>query len=186
MTRIPRLAVVCLMICLALSIVLRGQTTADERESINSFVQSFYDWYVPKALSDSSVPTPKLALKQRSSVFGPHLAAALREDYAAQPAYPGEIVGLDFDPFLNTQDPCEHYEVGTISHRGHTYSVEVHAICAGKKSTVPNVVAELLLGRTGWEFINFRYPNLVKQYPSSANLLSVLKILREERSKPQK
>ena len=184
--RISGLAIFCLMISLALSIILRGHASGYERESINSFVQSFYDWYVPKALSDSSVPTPDLALKQRSSVFGPHLAAALREDYAAQPAYPGEIVGLDFDPFLNTQDPCEHYEVGTISHRGHTYSVEVHAICAGKKSTVPDVVAELLLDGTGWEFINFRYPNLIKQYPNSVNLLSILKILREERSKPQK
>ena len=97
--RVSRLVVFYLMISVALPSLLRAQTTGDKRESINSFVHSFYDWYIPKALSDSSVPTPELALEKRSSIFGPHLVAALREDYAAQAAYPGEIVGLDFDPF---------------------------------------------------------------------------------------
>ena len=43
------------MICLALPNVLRGEARGDERESIDSFVQSFYDWYVPKALSHSGL-----------------------------------------------------------------------------------------------------------------------------------
>lgn len=182
--RISRIAVCCVMVCLALPTVFRGQTTTSgERESLHAFVQGFYDWYVPKALSDSSVPPSEIALKERSSVFGPQLAAALREDYAAQAKAPGEIVGLDFDPFLNTQDPCERYEVGTGTQKGDTYLVDVYAICSGKKSSVADVVAELLPKGNRWEFINFRYPNQAKQYPNSADLLSILKMQREERRK---
>ena len=185
--KISRITVCCVMVCLALSTGLRGQTTASgERESLYAFVQGFYAWYVPKALSDSSVPASEIALKERSSVFGPQLAAALKEDYAAQAKAPGEIVGLDFDPFLNTQDPCEHYEVGSITQKGDTYLVNVYAICSGKKGSVPDVVPEMLHKNSQWEFINFRYPNQAQQYPNSADLLSILKIQRKERSKAQK
>ena len=183
---ISRLAVYCLTICLVLPTGLVGRASGDERESIGRFVESFYDWYVPQALSHSSVPAPEFALKQRSSVFNPHLAAALREDFAAQAKSPGEIVGLDFDPFLSGQDPCEQYEVGKITQKAGTYSVDIYAICSGKKSSVPDVVAELIHPGTGWEFINFRYPDAAKQFPKSADLLSILKMLREERHKPQK
>ena len=110
----------------------------------------------------------------------------MREDFAAQAKAPGEIVGLDFDPFLNSQDPCERYEVGLITQKGETYLVNVYAICSGKKSSVADVVPEVLHKGSQWEFINFRYPNQAQQYHNSADLLSILRIQREERSKPQK
>jgi hypothetical protein len=51
-------------------------------------------------------------MEKQGSQFESGLLAALKEDVAAQAAAKGEIVGLDFDPFLNTQDPAESYEVG--------------------------------------------------------------------------
>jgi len=172
----------CLVTCLALPMVGRGQSNAE----IHTFVQGFYDWYVANALRNSSFPAAQIALKQRGSLFGARLAAALREDFAAQAATPDDIVGLDFDPFLNTQDSCEHYEAGAIIQQRETYSVEVHAICSGKKSRETAVVAEVIRQGDGWKFVNFRYPDQAKQYPNMADLLSILKMLREDRAKPQK
>ncbi|HUN58157.1 MAG TPA: hypothetical protein VMU41_08580, partial [Candidatus Binataceae bacterium] len=182
--RISRLAACGVMICFALSSLLSAQARAEEIESAHSFVQRFYDWYVPEALSRSFVSPEELALKQRNSDFAPQLAAALREDLAAQAKSPDEIVGLDFDPFLNSQDPCEHYKVGTITRKGGTYTVRVYAVCSDKQRNAPDVAAELSHWRNGWQFINFRYPNLVKPYPRNANLLSILKALRAQRSAP--
>jgi hypothetical protein len=54
----------------------------------------------------------QIAMEKQGSQFESGLLAALKEDVAAQAAAKGEIVGLDFDPFLNTQDPAESYEVG--------------------------------------------------------------------------
>jgi hypothetical protein len=153
-----------------------GQTTPGEREPLRVFVQEFYNWYVPVALSDSSIPPSEIALKERNSSFGPKLAKALMENYLAQAKSPGELVGLDFDPFLNAQDPCERYEVGTATRKGKIYLVDIYAICSGKKSRTPNVIPELLPKGNQWEFINFRYPNQAKQFPDSADLLSILKI----------
>ena len=42
----------------------------------------------------------------------------LREDAKAQAKVKGEIVGLDSDPFLASYDPCERYEVGTVTQSG--------------------------------------------------------------------
>jgi hypothetical protein len=59
----------------------------------------------PKSLKDGTDTAWNLAIKTKSSVFSPQLALALKEDSAAQAKAEGEIVGLDFDPFLNSQDP---------------------------------------------------------------------------------
>jgi hypothetical protein len=45
----------------------------------------------------------EIVLKSKYA-FSPELASKLKEDLAAQEKSPGEIVGLDFDPFLNAQD----------------------------------------------------------------------------------
>ena len=34
-----------------------------------------------------------------------------------------------------------------------------------------------------WEFVNFYYPNQMKDYPKTANLLAMLKMLEEQRQK---
>lgn len=110
------------------------------------------------------------------------LFEALKEDSDAQAKASGVIVGLDFDPFLNTQDPCEHYEVGGIVQREQTYRAQIFGVCSGKKSEKPDVIAQVERQRGRWIFVNFDYPDLEKQYPNSANLLATLKALEEERS----
>src|SRR5689334_19920193 len=75
------------------------------------FVQRFYDWYVPLAIKSDSTPSWNQVLRYRGSSLSSELVRRLREDADAQAKVKGEMVGLDFDPFLNAQDPCERYRV---------------------------------------------------------------------------
>ena len=80
--------------------------------SSHDLASQFYKWYVPIVISKNSAHSLQIAMEKQGSQFESGLLAALKEDVAAQAAAKGEIVGLDFDPFLNTQDPAESYEVG--------------------------------------------------------------------------
>jgi len=176
--------IICCIVLAILSCFMEAQGQGANSASARDFVQRFYSWYVPQALSERHGPASDLALRYKGSEFSPNLLQALKEDSDAQAKANGDIVGLDFDPFLNTQDPCERYELGKVSQTGSNYSVEVYGVCSGKKNAKPDVVAEV--GRRGshWEFVNFHYPNLMKDCPNSADLLAMLKVLREQRLKP--
>jgi hypothetical protein len=166
----------------------QGRSSHDVEQSCRSFVQGFYDWYVPRAVravnGSAAAPALDLALKQKSSEFGPEILRALREDSEAQAKTVGEIVGLDSDPFLNSQDPRDHYLVGNITPKGDRYWVEVYGMSLGKKGSEPDVVPELILKDGRWLFINFHYPNPSR--PEFENLLSLLKSLRGNRQQHPK
>jgi hypothetical protein len=170
--------VVCCSLLLAifwpLSVLAEGGQSASE--PIRHSVQEFYDWYVPKTLNESSQPAWNQALKQRVAAFSTELFHALEADSEAQVKVTGDIVGLDFDPFLGSQDPCERYQVGKITQNGSTYSVEIYGICSGKKDKKPDVVAELTQKNDRWLFVNF-------DYPQGGNLLAILKSLQKSRQK---
>jgi hypothetical protein len=177
----------CLLLCFAILAfpclpTAKGKTNSNKGvESVRSFVDEFYRWYVPKTLKPQSGPAWNLILKYRSTSLSPDLLQALKEDSDAQAKASGVIVGLDFDPFLNTQDPCEHYEVGEIVQKEQIYQASVLGVCSGKKNEKPDVIAQVEKRNGRWIFVNFAYPNLEKEYPNSANLLETLKALREER-----
>jgi hypothetical protein len=140
--------------------------------SCRRFVQSFYDWYTGNAGTNFEV-----ALREKRSAFSPKLHKALQEDMQAQAKVPGEIVGLDFDPIVNSQDSCEHYVVGSVTRNGDNYRVQVFGICSGKKNAKPDVTVELATNDGQWQFTNFHYT-----YDSSpSNLLAILESLRKER-----
>jgi len=169
---------VLLAICGAIPLLPQAEGWKPTCEkSLVAFVQGFYDWYVPLALKTDATPSEGLALRTRASLFSRELLQALEEDYDAQAKTQGEIVGLDFDPFLASQDPCEHYVVGTIARRGACYRVSIHAVCSGRESREPDVVAELVRRDKTWVFTNFHYPRV------GSDLLGVLRNLREERKK---
>jgi hypothetical protein len=120
------------------------------------FVQGFYDFYLPRLASGAA--EWDAIKRERGASFSPELLAALDQDAAAAAASPDEIVGLDFDPFLATQDPCEHYEVGPESPAGPNHRVEVFAVCGGTRELTPSVVAEIAQRGEAWVFVNFHYP----------------------------
>jgi hypothetical protein len=142
-------------------------------------VQDFYDWYAPRALPDNAEPALEFALKHKAQVFSPELFRQLKEDSEAQDAADGDIVGLDFDPFLNCQDCGDRYVVGGITRKGDSCWVEVYRIRSGTKSQTPVVVPESMHHDGRWRFVDFHYPNPSR--PEFASLLNQLRYLRELR-----
>jgi hypothetical protein len=146
------------------------------QSSAANFVQTFYNWYVPFARADHPHPAFELALKRDSSIFSVELAKALRADAAAQAKVSGEVAGLDCDPFLNSQDPDERYELGKVAQKGNHHLCALHGVSEGKKRPEPVVIAEVEERSGHWIFVNFHSPK-------GGDVLSLLKALSTGRRK---
>ena len=175
--KIVKMLFCCFLLALPFSLRAQSGSEPSASDSVRKFVQGFYDWYVPLALTSGSGPAWNMALKVKGNCFSPELGRKLREDSDAQAKAEGEIVGLDFDPFLNSQDPGRHYRVDKVVPKGGSYFVEIHRVSAGKSEEKITATAEVM-GKNGqWYFVNFLYPN-------GPNLLGVLKALKDDRDKP--
>lgn len=153
-----KLAVICGMLLGLLSPACAATSEGETTQSVRQFVQAFYDWYVPKALSNSPGPPWGAALQARPGNFSTEMASLLRKDIREQAQTKGEISGLDFDPFLSTQDPDDHYRVGNIVKKGESYWVSIYGGSAERLQS-PALVAEVRRADGHWQFTNFRYPN---------------------------
>jgi hypothetical protein len=156
-----------------LSVTLHAEkpSQGNAEQSCRTFVEGFYDWYVPLALH--SVKAYETVLKGKTGFFSPSLVHQLREDYESQ-AHATEITGLDFDPFLNSQDPSDRFLVTSVRAQGKHCSTEVRGIASGTKQE--EIHPELLLAGEKWQFVNFRYTK-------DSDLLGILRSLREEQRK---
>ena len=158
--------------------------SSDPSDSARQFVQKFYDWYIPGILKPSGGKKP-FRWQQRASDFDAKLFRALKADEDAQAKVPGEIVGLDWDPFVANQDPCEHNTAKKVRISGRVYFVDVHNVCNGQEDEKVHVVAEVARENDQWVFVNFRYP-AEQPGEKDSDLLTILKALREDRQKPSK
>jgi hypothetical protein len=151
-----------------------------ESSSCQQFAQQFYDWYVPFTQKRLHMPASDVALQRKAVVFSPQLLRALRIDSEAQARAKGELVGLDFDPFLGSQDPADHYEARQATVKNGTCSVGVWRASptdTAEKMDRPEAVAELKQQNGGWQFVNFTYS------VGGPDLLHQLANLRQERRK---
>jgi len=163
--------------CFIEALCQNAQSPTDAERACRNFVRAFYTWYVPgHGVED--------VLKSRRSALSPELVRMLKEDMEASAKSPDEIVGLDFDPFLNAQDVAERHEIGKATAKRDSFLVEVYGIWSGKKSEKPDVVAEVAFREGHWLFVNFHYGKT--ELPENENLLSVLKALKRERQKHHK
>ena len=170
-------ACTCLFLLLAASaLCAQAPAEQDTRKSCHAFVQNFYDWYLPRALKGGYEDG---VFRRKSALFSPELLRALKEDFEAQAKVKDEIVGLDGDPFLNSQDFSEHFVVENVSVKENTCMAEVRGLQSGKKAEY--VRPELVRNRGRWIFVNFHYAKSEK--PPDENLLGLLKSLRMERQK---
>ena len=149
---------------------------AGQKQAV-AFVQKFYDWYVPIMLKPLKEPSSNVAIAKRGSLFDPPLLKALKEDAEAARNSPGDIVGLDFDPFVNAQDPDHKYVAGEVSESGGLYLVNVYSVRKGKRVAKPDVVAELKPANDSFVFSNFRYG-------TDGDLVQMLKQLADDRAHP--
>jgi hypothetical protein len=160
------------LFCVALVSVPACAQKSDQERAATLAVQRFYDWYVPLAAHADGYA----AVLDSNSILSAELVSALREDYQAQAGDSEYVVGLDFDPFLATQDPCERYVAGNTTTIGQGYLVEVFAICDGQRHAEPDAAAELLRHDGSWTIVNIRYPR------DSTDLLAELHSLANERA----
>ncbi|HEY3900753.1 MAG TPA: DUF3828 domain-containing protein [Chthoniobacter sp.] len=156
-----------------------GAPLLHAEDSPRKFVQDFYDWYVPLGRHTHSQETSDVALKKKSSAFSAELSKALKEDTLAQSKSPGDIVGIDWDPFLNSQEQIDRCVIGNVTSKNGSFRVEVYDILEGKKDKKPNVIAELKQENGHWIFVNFWNPD-------GGNLLSELRELAKSRKKTPK
>ena len=131
---------------------------APSDSSAVAFVRQFYAAYAPRAIAQGLSATDSIIIQQPAA-FAPELLAALRQDAADRAAAKGEIAGLDFEPFLATQDPCQSYEVGEARRTGGSVGVSVYGVCQGKRTPQPVVIAEVTPTAETWQLANVRYPD---------------------------
>ncbi|HEX6533707.1 MAG TPA: hypothetical protein VF041_03870 [Gemmatimonadaceae bacterium] len=131
---------------------------ASSDSSAVAFVRQFYATYAPRAIAQGLSATDSVIVRQPTA-FAPELLTALRQDAVDRAAAKGEIVGLDFEPFLASQDPCERYEVGEAHRAGSSVRVSVYAVCQGKRTPQPVAVAEVTPAAGTWQLANIRYPD---------------------------
>jgi len=162
------------IVALGLNATAHAQS-ADPAASAHGFVDRFYAWYVPLIVSPKGAPGWDIVLTKARTDLSPELNLALKADSDASKKNANEVVGLDFDPFLNSQDPCQHYTVGKAAMGKGVFDVEIR--CVGSKDKQPDLIAEVAQRNGQWMFVNF-------VYPGNGDLLKVLKQLAEERAKP--
>ena len=124
---------------------------------------------------DREVPSWNLALKLKPNAFAAELSRLLRQDSEAQAKVTGEIVGLDFDPLLASQDPSERFVVQNVTRKAGSYRVEVYGISSGQRR-------EVRFNNGHWRFVNFHYDN--DGQPD--DLVSLLKRMSTERHRQQR
>jgi len=159
---------------LSLAVAALQAQEAKREDSVRKFARDFYRWYAPiAAKSDKGTPFA-IAIKQRPSSFSPELLQALHDDAEAQAKAVGEMVGLDFDPFLNSQDPPNHFVIGQINLKNDGYWVDIHTPKSEKVHAKTSVIAVVNQSGGHWVFTNFRFPN-------GGDLLETLQSLKHDR-----
>jgi len=149
--------------------------TADP--SASTFVASFYSWFATPRSAGGGDQTFIRVLEARESTLDAPLLAALREDRAAAGRSPGELVGLEFEPFTANQDPCDAYSLGEATVVGDRVRVPVFSVCNGRRLDGPSVTAEVATREGRWVLANIVYTD-------GDDLLSLLRRQAEARARP--
>ena len=145
----------------------------DAKSRAQAFARSFYDWYT-EAGQDRNV---EVVLLLKKDVLAPELYEALKADAEVTSKAEGELVGLDFDPFLNTQEASQPFDAGTAVAKGDSWWVPL----TDRKSHVLRVTAEVTCAAAGCRIANLHYP--AQELPENENLVSILKVLARDRAK---
>ena len=159
-----------------------GQQVGDAESSCRKFVQAFYDWYVPHLIHGQGNSAYETVLRRKTKLFTSDLHAKLVDDFEASAKNPDEVVGLDFDPFLNSQDPSEKFVVRNVVLKDHTCFASVRGVQSGK--WMERVTPQLVMQSESWQFADFHYAE--SDTAEESSLLSILSNLKKLREVPNK
>jgi hypothetical protein len=165
----------------AVSLIIAGCAKPDgalNADSARRAVDEFYSWYVP--VQKQTGNAFMRAIHERPTLFSAELAAALRADSTASAQSPNEVVGIDGDPFLNAQDPCERYSSDGVAEAGGRYLVQVAGSGGCLAHTTADITVEVTPTNGKLVFTNFIYSSRDKD-----NLISLLAYLDSTRKAPK-
>lgn len=156
------------MLCGGLNVTFNGEylkvgVTAndktDPRPAQAQFVKEFYDNFYPAYKRYMEGNNRKLSdfkkLFEPKNYFTDTLSSLLIDDERRQLAHPGEITGLDFDPFIDAQDDVGKPIVGETKANGAKTLVTVTFSMVPKHK----VLIELSSGQGGLVISNIIYPD---------------------------
>jgi hypothetical protein len=144
--------------------------------SAREYIKTFFDWYVPRSNKDDADWHQTLKLARWD--LSPELARLLRDDAEAQ-AQCRELIGLDFDPFLGTQEPSAQYRFGASEQVGTRFRVKAFRVDETVVENKPDFIAVVARDSDRWYIENFLYPG------ENTDLLSILKSPRAKCTVPR-
>ena len=156
-----------LLVALSMQVQAPTRPAHDSAQTARAAVARFYAWYVPAAAKAAAVDMR--ALHDPRWHFSPALVAALREDSIASVRSPNEVVGLDMDPFVNSQDPCDRYAPTAVRRAGANFLVDVRGSGGCSSHAGPDVTVRVAFQGTTPVFVDFLYPK-----PANDDLLHLL------------
>ena len=160
---------------LSLLIPSLGFSEAKQTDQAKDFVKKFYEVYL-KQKGDLLTAS----LRNQKSSLSPELYALLREDVQANQKAKGEIVGLDFDPFLAGNDPGDIYKTNQIQTKPQSWWVQVLGFYKGQNTPCCEAWVEVVSEKGNLQISNIHYPEW-GSIPENENLKSMLKSLAKER-----
>jgi hypothetical protein len=150
----------------------------DAKSRAQAFARSFYDWYT-EAGQDRNV---EVVLLLKKDVFTPELYEALKADAEVTSKAEGELVGLDFDPFLNAQEAAYTYELGEAVEQAGDFRIPIYGHWGNQAQPQKHhdLTAQVRCAADGCRFVNFHYPK--SKLLLDRDLASVLKALAQQRA----
>ena len=146
------------VLCVASSALQAQVTLRTPADSAQRVVQRFYDWYVARAINPHGRDMVMIAAVEGPLPFDAELVHWLRVDSTARARAVGEIDGLDGDPYLNAQDPCDRYTARSAVRHGASFYVSVRGQGGCTDHAQPDVVVEVVRRAKGWTIVEFRDP----------------------------
>ena len=132
---------------------------ATQNDSARALVQRFYDWYLPREANPRGRDLIMYAAVRGPLPFDAELVRWLRIDSTARARAKDEVVGLDGDPYLNAQDPCDQYSARSAVATDSSVLVSVIGRGGCSQHANPDVVVELARRHGRWTILEFRDPN---------------------------
>lgn len=126
-----------------------------ERDAPDELARAFYRWHTTPADRGGSGFAVDRTIGRFRTAFTPELRSALDEDLVASRASPGNVVGLDGDPFTDSQDPCERYLPQAAVVTGDSATVTIMEVCEPGAPGRSSVRVILVRRDDSWHLADF-------------------------------
>src|SRR5205823_5972500 len=134
------------------------QKQQSDSAAVVQFVQGFYDWYT-SIVGTHPFPDEWAVLSAGTRFITGDLASELRADSVAleHPRPSGQT--LNFDAFLDSQDPCWRYRVTDVRSGAGKFMVTVSAVCPPQRQQYQSKrpVLEVVSQDGRWRIANVFY-----------------------------